>query len=240
MKEWFGAFPRASYQFGSTAGLFNFTQLTAYIDIIDQLKDQVSYYQPYVIGPNDRPDNVAFELYGRPYYHWTFFLLNDKLRQRGWPVSDQKVFTLATQYWPHITVNTEQTIHDRFTIGTSVLGVSSGVTGTVIHRRLDYGQIIIEADTPFQAGELLQDTSTLETITVLSSVYQYNSTRSYTNSEGYRIEIDPFNQTLEPTVTQQTYYEYLSSLNADQRRISVLKREVVDQVAGELVALLRQ
>ena len=57
---------------------FELTQdLTAYVDVIDELKNLAPFYRKYYILENDRPDQVSQKIYGTPAYHWTFYIMND-------------------------------------------------------------------------------------------------------------------------------------------------------------------
>ena len=51
--------------------------------------DDVVTYTKYQIRDGDRPEIVSNLLYGDPKYHWTFFLLNNSLKEgkSGWPMS---------------------------------------------------------------------------------------------------------------------------------------------------------
>ena len=65
-------------KFGNETDASLIQDLTVYVDIVDQLKDDTTSYGTYDILDGDRPDQVSFKLYGTPNYHWTFYYLNDK------------------------------------------------------------------------------------------------------------------------------------------------------------------
>jgi hypothetical protein len=75
-----------NYRFGDNESSVLFNNLTQYIDVIDGLKDNISFYNKYTIVSGDRPDTLSYKLYGTTDYYWTFFLLNDHIRLSGWPV----------------------------------------------------------------------------------------------------------------------------------------------------------
>ena len=55
-----------------------FQNLTAYVDIVDRLKDNIAFYEYYYIIEGDRPDQVSMQLYGTTNAYWTFFIFNNK------------------------------------------------------------------------------------------------------------------------------------------------------------------
>lgn len=68
-----------------------------HVDVNDILSDQVSAYQYYDVKDGERPDNVSQRLYGTPDYYWTFFILNETLKNGidDWPKSD---FTIENEF----------------------------------------------------------------------------------------------------------------------------------------------
>lgn len=80
----FGAFPKTKYDYpghGNTEIVDLFRSASA----IDSGVDRAATYQVYSLG-DQRPDQLAEELYGNPELHWTFFVANVHLRN-GWPLS---------------------------------------------------------------------------------------------------------------------------------------------------------
>ena len=74
---YFRRFPMIYYNFGDNEANTIFPNITAYVDIIDQVKQEVSFYDKYTILDGDRPDTVSQILYDTPDFHWTFFAMND-------------------------------------------------------------------------------------------------------------------------------------------------------------------
>ena len=154
---YFRRFPMIYYNFGDNEANTIFPNITAYVDIIDQVKQEVSFYDKYTILDGDRPDTVSQILYDTPDFHWTFFAMNDGLRESGWPLASHKLRALIKKRYPHRTVTTESNIADIFLPGTPVVGKTSGTTGIVIERNLDLGQIVIASDKVGAAYDLIKN-----------------------------------------------------------------------------------
>jgi hypothetical protein len=107
MSNYFKEFPNIEYRFGDEGFGVEFQHLGTYIDIIDEVKEYVTYYQDYHIIEYERPDAVSSKLYGTPNYSWTFYLLNDHIRSKGWPVSTPRIYELAPIYYPDMIVTTD-------------------------------------------------------------------------------------------------------------------------------------
>ena len=93
--RFFKNFGLTNYRFGDYESPVLFNNLTQYVDIIDQIKDQTSFYNKYTIVSGERPDTLSQELYGTTDYYWTFYLMNDQLRESGWPILDHELDAYA-------------------------------------------------------------------------------------------------------------------------------------------------
>ena len=101
MSNFFEEFPVVDYKFGNEETTTQFQHLGTYIDIVDQVKEFNVYYENYSIKNGERPEQLSYRLYRNTNYYWTFYLLNDKLRQSGWPIRDADVFPKAQEYYPN-------------------------------------------------------------------------------------------------------------------------------------------
>lgn len=142
--SYFTNYPTVNYKFGNEAINTSVQDIGAYIDLIDRVKDDISFYEEYNLRDGDRPDQVSNDLYGSPDYYWTFYLLNDELKRRGWPLLRSRISDKAKEEYPNTTLTTRANISEQFLVGSNITGQTSGVTGKVLRRRPDLGQIIVE------------------------------------------------------------------------------------------------
>jgi hypothetical protein len=231
---YFSNFPSVFYQFGNEQTVNSFPDISAYVDIIDQIKDDVNFYRYYTILDGDRPDIVSQKLYGSPLFYWTFFLLNDNLKQQGWPLSVQRLEEKVKEDFPNTTVTTTTNLTGVFLPGQTITGLSSGAEATIIKRRLDFGQLIVSGTHEFTNGEIITSTvgDTLQTATVTSSVEEYNSVHHYEDSEGKYVDIDPAvgNAAL---YTPITFFDRYVASNDALKDIKVIRaRSINDLVAA--------
>lgn len=106
MSNFFDKFPKVSYRFGDNEAPVEFQDLSVYIDAIDQVKEYASFYQNYQIKSGERPDHVSYLLYDNANYGWTFWLMNDHLREQGWPLDNSQVYTQAQKFYPNVALRT--------------------------------------------------------------------------------------------------------------------------------------
>ena len=247
---YFQRFPFVEYNFGDNEANTIFPNITSYIDMIDQLKGEVAFYEKYTILDGDRPNVVSQKLYGTPDYHWTFFFMNDGLRESGWPLPEREMRELVKKRYPHRTVTTEDAIAANFLPGDFVLGKTSGTTGRVIERNLDLGQIVIASDENEaglnnnfgQTEQIVAGTTAEEqainTANLISESVQYNATLYYKNSSGDIVDIDPYNQTtsgLIPTTIMEDNIEFNDKL----KDIIIIKPDRIASVVSEYFRLLK-
>ena len=247
---YFQRFPFVEYNFGDNEANTIFPNITSYIDIIDQLKNEVAFYEKYTILDGDRPDVVSQKLYGTPDYHWTFFFMNDGLRESGWPLPERDMRELVKKRYPHRTVTTESTIAANFLPGSFITGKTSGTTGRVVERNLDLGQIVIASDQNEaglnnnfgQTEQIVAGTTAEEqainTANLISESVQYNAPLYYKNSSGNIVDIDPYNQStsgLIPTTIMEDNIEFNDKL----KDIIVIKPSSILTVVSNYFKLLK-
>lgn len=225
----FKGFPQIRYKFGNENSETLFQNLSVYVDIIDQIKDDTSFYLKYNILDGDRPDQVSQNLYGNTDYYWTFFFLNDKLKLRGWPLSSSELTEKVRKRYPNTVLVTTDSFYEDFNVGLSIEGLSSGETATIISRDLNLGQITVSGTHSFEDGETIKlQLDEDKTFTLNSSSEEYNSARFYRNGSGQIVDITPGNPgALLTEVTQIGYYR---ELNEDLKDIRVLRPDTVDDI----------
>ena len=248
---YFKNLPRVSYRFGDNESPSLFNNITAYVDIIDQVKQEVSFYEKYTILDGDRPDIVSQKLYGTPDYHWTFFFMNDGLRESGWPMPERELRALVKKRYPHRTVVTESNIASFFLPGVNVVGKTSGTTGKIVERNLDLGQLVIASDKneaglnnnfgtseQIAAGDTTEEQAANIAISINEST-QYNSVLYYKNSNGDIVDINPFNQSTSG-LTPVTIMEDNINFNDKLKNIVVIKPSEINAVVNEYFKLMRE
>tara|TARA_B100000424_G_C22940222_1_gene500355 strand:+ start:810 stop:1844 length:1035 start_codon:yes stop_codon:yes gene_type:complete len=145
--SFFKNFPFVQYNFGDEINPAVFQNLTAYVDIVDQFKDDLSFYELYHIKDNERPDNLSYQLYGTQDYYWTFYLLNDKLRQQGWPLAEDEIHTLSKKYYPNTVLKTNRSLHGKFYVGDIAAREpfsNPAFKARILSKDLDLGQIVVK------------------------------------------------------------------------------------------------
>ena len=230
--RYFKPFPLIEYKFGTDMDQDLIQNIALYSDVIDQTRNSTTTYEDYYIIADTRPDQVSFEIYDTPEYHWTFFLMNNKLRERGWPLSNNKMFEKAKALYPHRVLTTTTRIHNTFKIGQTVTGLTSGATGVVMHRVLDIGHIYLKNVTgTFAQSENITSvvSGVTETAVITASEVQYNAAHHYENADGEVVDIDP---TVGPgaLLTEVTWLDRLSKQNEELRQIRIIKPELVEVI----------
>jgi hypothetical protein len=234
MSNYFKYFRNVDYLFGNEQDTAVFQDITLMSTVIDQVADASTVYQEYYILPNERPDQVSQKLYGRPDYHWTFFLMNPKLQERGWPRSFGKLFEAAELKYPRKVITTRTKLTDKFKVGQTLTGQTSEATATILERNLDLGQLFLDdgVSGTFVAGENVNSTNSdgvIEVIVVQSFADQYNVAHHYENSSGDQVDIDP---EVGPgaQLTEVTYLNRLERLNDADNEIKVIRPDSVNEI----------
>lgn len=183
---YFSNFKPIPYQFGNEENYAATQNLAQYVDIIDQVKNKEVFLQDYTIPANERPDQTAFKMYGNADYYWTLFLVNDHIRERGWPLTLNEVDEAAKLRYPHrtITVKLQQpdvidyyervsgslelepifrtkivgSAPDQFAVGSQLTGSQSGTFGTIVSRDLSLGTFVVDTTAAVQRNFVEEQT----------------------------------------------------------------------------------
>ena len=237
--SYFREFPKEFYQFasGDTALMQN---LSLYVEIVDQVKENSSFYQDFYIRDGERPDNISHKLYDNPTLHWTFYLMNNHIREQGWPLTQTNIVEKAKEDFPNVTLNTQDDI-DMFSKVSTVVS-QSGATGRLVRIDTNMGQVVIDpiGDSEFTIGDTISDLDGVvtQTAVILSVESEYLSAHHYVDSEGnladYRTK-DGWNTGL----LEMTNLEYYQKQNEDLRQIRVIKPSSIATVTSMFARAVR-
>lgn len=223
--SYFLSFPTILYKFGNEIDFNAFQNLSAYVDIIDQVKENASVYTLYEIKPGERPDQLSQIFYGTTDYYWTFFALNDHLKTYGWPIDPEKIPEFVQKKYPNTSVTTRDYFYDEFLVGERVQGTTSGEIGIVEKKISDLGQIIVSGNLNFQNGEELQtidrDSDDIRSVTIEFSSPEHQSAHHFERS-GKWVDIDP-TVDLGSEIVPISKIDYYSRLNEERRTIRVFR-----------------
>ena len=230
---YFNEFSDVTYKFGDEVDPTVFQDISIFAEVVDQVKDDITFLNSFTIQEGFRPDQVSIQLYGTPMNYWTFYLINDDLREQGWPLPRHELENYIKKSFPNTTLNTRDDISTKFKIGQTVSGISSGVTGTIIKRNVDFGQIVIEGTVAFrESGELLSSVNSdgvTETITAFSKVTEQKSVSHYVDGNNNIVDVDP--QTVPGAqITEKTFEDVYFDTNENLRQIKVIKPDLINNV----------
>lgn len=212
---------------------------------IDRI-DNANAYHLYEIQDGMRPDQISFELYETPEYFWTFFLINEHLRNglHNWPKSYYQLTEYANNKYDRI-VAVPEAIADGdehliasklIEVGSTVTGSVSGATATIdaIDASLNHLYLtnvvgtFVATDALFLAsGETFQYNSSYK----VTYVKEINAAHHYIDTSGNVIARIPFSTTDTNTYIPVTNLQYEEDENDKYTSIRVLTPSMVDTFA---------
>ena len=240
---YFNEFNNINYNFGNETDKVVFQNISLYGDVIDQVKDNVTFANGHTIQEGFRPDQVSLRLYDTPLHYWTFYLLNDNLREQGWPLNNHELTNYIRKSFPNTTITTRDSdLANKFKIGQTITGNTSGKSGKIIRRNINLGQIFIEGDITFRtSGEnytSINSEGAEENLVSVSSEKEYLSESHYINGDGEIVDIDP---AVGPgaLLTGQTFEEIYFNVNSNLRQIKVIKPELINSIVSSFKKSIR-
>jgi hypothetical protein len=89
MATFFSEFPSVDLDILGNGNVVSYTDLFRFVDVNDVALEDYTNYQWYEIQDGERPDNVSYKLYNTANFYWTFFIVNDRLKNgyKEWPLS---------------------------------------------------------------------------------------------------------------------------------------------------------
>ena len=83
--SFFKQFPTANYFLADRVK--RVVDIFRHVDVNDILASDITNYRYEIVGDGERPDNLSQRLYGLPDYYWTFFIVNENLKNGldDWP-----------------------------------------------------------------------------------------------------------------------------------------------------------
>lgn len=232
---YFRSFPQVEYDFGDDLVQDRFQNIAIYADVVDQVKDAVTLYEDYYILPDERPDQVSYKFYESTEYYWTFFLANPKLREFGWPLSNNAMDTKAREIYSDYVITTLTKLTDKFKVGQKITGLGSGATATIKERNLDLGQLILKGMTgTFNNGETVSSVNAngvTETIVLKSIDQMFNVAHHYENADKEYVDIDP---EVGPgaQLTTVTWLDRFRKQNDAQKSIRVIRSDQIRAISS--------
>ena len=239
---YFQDFGNLLYRFGDEKDTVVFQNISKYADVIDQVKDDISFLNYHTIQEGFRPDQLSIQLYNTPLYYWTFYLLNDDIRLQGWPLPNGELMTEIQKRYPNTVVTTREEIANKFKVGQTMTGGTSGESGVILRRNLNLGHIVVEGTKDFSStGELFQSTNasgTIETMTSVSSSKEHLAARHYIDSSGSIVDVDPFSAP-GALLTERTNEETEINVNRSLRTIKVIKPSLMPTLVSSYKKSIR-
>ena len=244
--NYFKNFGFAEYKFGDNTDIDLSQDLTKYVDLIDQIRNNISFTENYNILSGDRPDVVSHKLYGTMDYYWTFYLMNEHVRLSGWPLNNDEILDQVKSKYPNRVLTTTSEIGALFPVGQVIEGQSSSAIGEIVKRNLDLGQLFVKLTqgTSFTAGETISyiDTSATgsptRTLSITGETEQYNAVHHYEDN-GVQVDIDPFSGP-GVSLTPITYRDRLESRNDALKEIVVIRPDQITTIVSEFQRFVKQ
>ena len=243
--NYFKNFGFAEYKFGDNTDTDLVQNITKYVDLIDQIRNNISFTEKYNILSGDRPDVVSHKLYGTMDYYWTFYLMNEHVRLSGWPLNNDEILDQVKSKYPNRVLTTTSEIGALFPVGQVIEGQSSSAIGEIVKRNLDLGQLFVKLTqgTKFTAGETISyvDTSATgsptRTLSITGETEQYNAVHHYEDN-GVQVDIDPFSGP-GVSLTPITYRDRLESRNDALKEIVVIRPSEITTIVSEFQRFLK-
>ena len=215
------------------------TNISAYAEVLDDIRVSSEFYQDYYIQSGERADQTSYSIYGDPSLHWTFYLMNPKLREQGWPLSSSELTQKVKKDYPNYVLVSNSDLANNLKGGQIIRGETSGVDSTVLHINYDLGQITIDKkleNTPESLRDMQTDSAL--NVTYVSQSEEHLAAHHYTIG-GVITDINPFVD-IPLSAIKVTNQEFYVSNNDNLKQIRIIKPNVINQVTNAFYDAIRE
>lgn len=263
MPRHFADFPITRYSFGDEEDRVYFPKLSTSIDLFDKVKQELSLYKKVTIIDNERPDSLSYRLYGTVDYYWTFYLMNDKIKESGWPLTLERQDEIIKETYNGWVLTFESPIEPNFPIGQTVEIAGAGLTGTVKKKNPDLGQVYLTVSPVYDgvtinqnlvnnymlsATQLSYDKDEINYVVdrIVSVKKEYEGIHHYENLDGEYVDITPSEQGFDggtdttSGLVSVTWESRFKDKNDDLKNINVIRPDAINSVVGEYKKALRR
>jgi len=230
--QYFRKFPLIDYDLDGNKETRSIVDVFRFAKIVSSKTiDDISLYNYYQVQDSERPDHVSQKLYGTPNLYWTFFLVNENLKNlhKDWPMSQVQIEDHINKNYTGHALNfaIATTIHDKLTVGETVTGLLSGATGKVVSKDPNLGWIRISNKTGIFGAETIQGATSSEIVNITGETPFRNATHHFTTSDDGRVSRGTAGAV---TVTND---EHERELNDARERIKVIKPSRISEITDE-------
>jgi hypothetical protein len=257
--NYFRNFGTVGYRFGDGETISFFKNITQNVTVLEAARNNATSYNLYTVMSGERPDTLSYKLYGTVDYYWTFYIVNEHLRESGWPIPSYDLLDEAKSKYPYRTVTTNDDVtsfsgdSERFAVGQTVSGNSSSTIGTIVRKIPEMGQLIINTGTipntnKFNESENISyrdiDGNT-QSATLVRESSQYDSVHHYEDSDGewqdFTIGSYPqsFNS-VDASWIPVTHLDRIVTKNEELKEIVIIKPSMIRGISLEFQKLMKQ
>lgn len=228
--SYFTHFPKVDYDILGDGITQSVTNITSYVDINSKLLDDISFYSEYVIADRQRPDNVSMTLYGTDKYYWTFFIINEHLKNSytNWPRKQSSLEEFCQSKYEGIGAVVNGDVFGKFIPGEVVTGQISGATGNVIgiYPSTEWVQIEKTSGSPdfTVGGETIVGSDGQASVTATSINDSLHAPRHFVDSAGN------ITDKKSSGTTAVSFYKHEVELNLSNSKIRVIKPALISKV----------
>lgn len=90
--DFFSNFPKVAYTFinGDTRYALNVVNIQTHVLIMERLRQTMTVFYDYVVQDGERPDSVAYKVYGSTDYTWLVLVVNNIFSLYDWVLSQDE------------------------------------------------------------------------------------------------------------------------------------------------------
>lgn len=254
MSSYFSNFKVDRYRFGDKEQPVLFQKLSTYVGVLDRVQDNIAAYTTVTVPDGERPDTLSYRIYGDTKYYWTFFLMNENVREQGWPLSQKRAYEKSEELYDGFVCKPSYadipefqtlmtTLSTTYPEGQNVQVFKSSVwTDAVVkYKNIQNAEIYLSSNTNLSGTDTvtkIRHADTTNELDLSAFDFEYNGTHHYIKSnENFEYDLIDEEGSL-ASITPVTFRENFINVNEELSVIKIIKQSAVTQIVGEFNRLV--
>ena len=140
---YFNQFPTIAYDVTGDGTTSEIKDILIRVKVRDYIKNNRSWFAKYIVGGDETPDMVAFNVYGKTAYHWIVLLFNQITNPYyDWPLKNQDFYAFINNKYSNPNAVHHYEIPQQSGLTTVKIKVESDVVGAVAVTNFEYEEAI--------------------------------------------------------------------------------------------------
>ena len=240
---YFSKFPSINYPYNENEDIKQSVDVLKRIGIRENIKNDFAVWEKYTIVDGEKPESIAYKLYGSTTLHWVVLMMNEMIDPyHEWPMSSNQLDKMIEKEYPGQAYFVDPTtLKGQFKVGETIQQQGSKTAKILKWDNSLFKLVVTDINKPFSVDVQI---SSGETTAILKRTVLQNKSALHHFEDSNGIYLEPYEK-IQAYVSGSnnnviTNYEYELSKNDSRREIRLLQPSKLSPLLDEMSSVLRK